>query len=48
MDQPPAWWRRTEHTLQKRDLDILAIHGHASPVFQLHKAVVPLGQANSD
>jgi len=37
-----------EVTLQERDLDILAVHGHASPMLQLHKAVVQSGQADSD
>lgn len=35
-------------TLQEGDLDIVAIHGNPSPMFQLHKAVVRAGQADSD
>lgn len=46
--QPQAWWWRTEHTLQERDLDILAIHRQASPVLQLHEAVVQSRQADGD
>lgn len=34
--------------MQEGDLDIPAIHGHSSPVFQLHEAVVRAGQADGD